>query len=545
MLGVAVVGGLVLLAGVVWLFAPHDGPRPAQPQTAATDGPANAPPPSPPTLSRRGPMGPPAPPDEAEPPPPPKPLSPLERKVNRAVEKGAAYLKPRLAELLDRPETEGGYRTGLVALAALTLLECGAPADDPLIRKAADAVRADADRLTNPYEASVAVWLLDRLDEPGDRDVVRGLALRLIASQTANGGWSYTVRTLSPQQRYELLRRLQDADDKAADPAADAACLRWRPGDKLKFRADAVDDNSNTQFVVLALWAARRCDVPVGRALALAEARFRASQNADGSWDYRPEVQPTDHPTGRLDSMTCAGLMGLAVGWGVRRNDGKPAAAARDPAIDRAVAFLGRSLGKATPPTPEETARLSKEAAPVRERLEEWLALVHRLQLLESEYLRTTRLSAQRAAAFSELPPEERAKQEAEFQDQAARTQAALEAIANTYNPIVAKAQAIFPTGGMFKGQVVKARAWGDLYYLWSLERMAVAYDWKTLDGVDWYAWGADLLTSAQGDDGGWSDAFPGVPDTCFALLFLKRANVAQSLTKQVKARQLVVESSK
>jgi hypothetical protein len=236
--------------------------------------------------------------------------------------------------------------------------------------------------------------------------------------------------------------------------------------------------------------------------------------------------------------------MGLAVGWGVRRNDGKPAAA-RDPAIDRAVAFLGRRLGKAAPLTPEETARLGKEAASVRERLEEWLALVHRLQLLEAEYLRTAHLSAHRVGEFSELPPEEKAKRDEAFRDQAARTQAALASLVEVYNPVVARAQAIFPTGGEFKGQVVKARAWGDLYYLWSLERMAVAYDWKTIDGADWYAWGAELLTASQGEDGGWSDAFPGVPDACFALLFLKRANVAQSLTKQVKARELVIEGSK
>src|SRR5207244_11680050 len=46
-------------------------------------------------------------------------------------------------------------------------------------------------------------------------------------------------------------------------------------------------DNSNTQFAVLALWAARRHGIPVEKALARAEARFRNSQNADGGWGYR------------------------------------------------------------------------------------------------------------------------------------------------------------------------------------------------------------------------------------------------------------------
>ena len=39
------------------------------------------------------------------------------------------------------------------------------------------------------------------------------------------------------------------------------------------------DDNSNTQFAMLALWAARRHDVPVEVALGLVEQRFRATQH--------------------------------------------------------------------------------------------------------------------------------------------------------------------------------------------------------------------------------------------------------------------------
>src|SRR5208282_4758720 len=48
-----------------------------------------------------------------------------------------------------------------------------------------------------------------------------------------------------------------------------------------------MDDNSNTQFAMLALWAARRHDVPVERSLALSELRFRVSQLRSGAWAYR------------------------------------------------------------------------------------------------------------------------------------------------------------------------------------------------------------------------------------------------------------------
>ena len=41
------------------------------------------------------------------------------------------------------------------------------------------------------------------------------------------------------------------------------------------------DDNSNSQFAMLALWAARRHDVPVEHALLLAEQRYRTSQHKE------------------------------------------------------------------------------------------------------------------------------------------------------------------------------------------------------------------------------------------------------------------------
>jgi hypothetical protein len=73
-------------------------------------------------------------------------------------------------------------------------------------------------------------------------------------------------------------------------------------------------------------------------------------------------------------------------------------------------------------------------------------------------------------------------------------------------------------------------------YFLFSLERMAVLYDLKKIGKTDWYAWGAEDLINAQSGDGSW----PGYyhqwnADTCFALLFLKRANIAQDLTDLVR----------
>src|SRR5439155_8457713 len=75
------------------------------------------------------------------------------------------------------------------------------------------------------------------------------------------------------------------------------------------------DDNSNTQFATLALWVSSRYDIPVAVALARVDGRFRLTQNLDGGWGYLA----ADAQTNSTSSMTCAGLLGLAVGQGSRK----------------------------------------------------------------------------------------------------------------------------------------------------------------------------------------------------------------------------------
>jgi hypothetical protein len=63
---------------------------------------------------------------------------------------------------------------------------------------------------------------------------------------------------------------------------------------------------------------------------------------------------------------------------------------------------------------------------------------------------------------------------------------------------------------------------------------MAVVYDLKEISGIPWYSWGAERLLKAQAANGSWpgGEFGAGGCDTCFALLFLKRANVAPDLTE-------------
>ncbi|HLF92611.1 MAG TPA: hypothetical protein VJB14_04065 [Planctomycetota bacterium] len=63
-------------------------------------------------------------------------------------------------------------------------------------------------------------------------------------------------------------------------------------------------------------------------------------------------------------------------------------------------------------------------------------------------------------------------------------------------------------------------------YYLYAVERTGMLYDTAFIGNKDWYLEGAKMLLNAQKPDGSWDGSHFKHPtwDTCFAILFLKRA---------------------
>ena len=55
------------------------------------------------------------------------------------------------------------------------------------------------------------------------------------------------------------------------------------------------------------------------------------------------------------------------------------------------------------------------------------------------------------------------------------------------------------------------------------------------IEGKDWYEWGYRIILEHQKPDGSWQDKHQPEVDTCFALLFLKRANLAKDLTDKLR----------
>jgi hypothetical protein len=252
------------------------------------------------------------------------------------------------------------------------------------------------------------------------------------------------------------------------------------------FAGKAIDykNLSNSQFAALALWAARRHGVPVRPALQRVAQAARAQQTPEGTWKYDLNL-PMKHTS------ACAGLIFLALERGLHqegstRSSGKAVdpklskSILDDPAVKKGMDFLGKLLAK---------------------------------------------------------PPSLSAKQKQERQMTARAIKDYYEKYENT------KGEKVPPVSWTmdfaFGGTIFGADSWGDLYLLWSIERVGVIYDVKEIQpgkgGKDWYNWGAVIIVANQKDGGQWEDRFPGVPDTCFALLFLKRANIAKDLTDKLR----------
>jgi hypothetical protein len=459
-------------------------------------------------------------------------------RVNLAINKGVNYLSAAQGK-------DGSWdgSVGHTALAGLALIESDVPVNDPNDRRipaAANFVRSKWATLDGTYELALAILFLDRVRGPKDKDLIQTFALRLIAGQTTTGGWSYKCPVLNPDVHRLLFTTLeklrgQDAKEKfpglnvgpylgdkpplispgdkppadkglgerggvfsPSDSATASArlprrgyCIKMaddfrdepaagptpkpvdpgkpKPGgggkvaipaalkvlpvlqdaDKLgvtdprdkpdtAIADDRNTDNSNTQFAILGLWAAQRHGVPMERSLRLIVHRFRTSQGTEGGWAYGY----AKGGAGSSPAMSCAGLIGLAVGYGLANNakakPGAPKQQVQDKLLLRGFRYLVKQLGDP----------------------------VNRMH---------------------NVPIEKR------------------------YN----------------------------FYFLWSVERVGVLYNLPAIGHKDWYRWGAEMLVANQVNDGSWPKGgeYPGdapVINSCFALLFLRGANLASDLTSKL-----------
>lgn len=239
-------------------------------------------------------------------------VAPVDRDaVDRAIDKGVAYLKREQAKdgswfrsdgKNARPFATASLPTtvGAAALAGLALIESGVKVRDPAVQNAAELVRRAVPDLTHTHALAAALLFLDRVDAGGDELLLRTMGARLLAGQTAEGGWGYSC----PRIAVEDVAKLRPEQFQTGL----AALVRKAPPQGVGFINGSTVENSCSEFAVMGLWAARRTKVPVAQALATYERSCRNWQNPDGSFPYAPSMRGSSGN----GCMTCAGLMGLA-----------------------------------------------------------------------------------------------------------------------------------------------------------------------------------------------------------------------------------------
>jgi hypothetical protein len=447
------------------------------------------------------------------------------KEIDAAVQKGADYLKQQFS---GAKFVEGLDGVGPTALAGLALLEAGTSVDDKAVKAITDRVRDAAFSETRTYQITLCILYLDHLGEPSDVPIIQMLAVRLLMGQNNHGGWTYSCIDPVPQAdearlRASLLVTELKAQGKNPLPGGKTDNT---PGEKPKAGAggklDAEvekyaaklattrlrmhgDDNSNTQFGVLGVWAARKHGVPVESALDLIERRFLATQTPTGGWSYNGRLQGSP-------SMTCAGLIALATAVG-RREDRR----------------LKAELTTKTEPKTEPKTKPGDTTKPPATTEDPFFNPPPKP---DDPFFNVPKSEPEPKAKKAEPPKANNPKPHHDVRDVAIEKgfAALASALAGEPQPGAPKGKAARPKllGGVALGD-------RDFYFLWSMERVGVIYGVDKIGNFDWYDLGADELVATQLASGAWGKGNrASIVDTSFALLFLSRSNLVRDLSSKV-----------
>jgi hypothetical protein len=210
-----------------------------------------------------------------------------EQQIATAIRAGRQYLESQQAadgswslgvSMVSPAPPSRQFTVGMTALCGLALAETGSyrakgSYRDHALQRAVAFISSQMAVCRETYSLGLIVLLSDR--PAGNTRLQSVAAERLILGQRPRGDWGY----LCP-------------------PTAPAGHV----------------DNSNSQFAVLGLLAARDRSPRIRDALRLAASHFRTSQREDGGWVYGGSGSGAYNTT---VSMTCAGLLGIATQHGL------------------------------------------------------------------------------------------------------------------------------------------------------------------------------------------------------------------------------------
>jgi hypothetical protein len=426
--------------------------------------------------------------------------------IDAAIKKAGDYLRGVYGKGIPMV----GHGLGEHALAGLALLEASTDKGDPAVKNVTELVRNTCLDDGKTYDTALSIIYLDRHGDPRDIPLIQMLGIRLNAGMNAAGGWGYNcwndtangAAILKSLQTASLTNTKSEKDkkkddgfiktDDTAKPIVSTAKLHSEVAKVATAVQNAIrtsgrsagqgDDNSNTQFGIVGLWVAARNGVPCKEAFSLIEARFlRTQSSVDGGWGYMPGGNGGQQMTTQSTvAMTCAGLLGLAVGK-ASRNQLKPAS----------------------------TTNKSKDQPEGAE---------------DDPFLNPKKDNGDKAD-----PAAKQSKENLAANGKAAEF--ALKTLAAAFTAGVRGG------GNNQQGPFSQFTGLGTIMYtLWSVERVRVAYSLDTLGGADWHSAGADVIISMQAADGSVSDTqYGAVVNTSLAVLFLAKANYTRDLGTKAK----------
>jgi hypothetical protein len=369
---------------------------------------------------------------------------------------------------------QASQQMGATALAGLALLECDVPADDPAVRNAAKAVRAASVSCTNTYSLALGIMFLDRLGDAADAELIESMAVRLLAGQHLdNGGWNYDCPPLAGAEAQRLQQGMRQQDEPAARPAPPLAG---------KGRPSVQDLPKEIQQQLQVIDNRQRAAVVTPAARGGTD-NSNTQFAAFALWIARRKGIPVEAALRRLDArfrttQLANGRWEYAAAQGDEGGGYGPSLSMLCAGLMALAVAHGSAL----------------EAAPA-------------------------------AAPARGVPPVEK--------DPAVR---------NALLALGAALPAPGPAGAPPNDDAIVIdpnRGNASIYYFFfSLERTAAVMGLETIGHKDWYAWGADYLVRHQNRDGSWTAEFAASrADTCFALLFLRRSNLAPDLTTTLRGR--------
>jgi hypothetical protein len=211
----------------------------------------------------------------------------LQPRINDAIRRGIEYLKsiqqPDGSWVYESQRFQQDMTAGMTALALYALAASKVPPDDPAIRKGVRWTEAHKECYTaagaySTYSASLLVLALTRIDPEDHRTRIHRLAESIAEGQLGNDMWTYRLRSARTREKAK-------GAEEGPPPAI-------------------AGDNSNSQFAVLALWAAAALTgfEVSPRTWQRIQGFYGRTQLPNGAWSYVPG------PADGTGSMTSAGL---------------------------------------------------------------------------------------------------------------------------------------------------------------------------------------------------------------------------------------------